>query len=308
MEKESKPQKISLEILEKYNYLSSGIGFEIDAAKLLGGNIRNLEKLWSFCAVPMTNRIYNDPPKKVINDHRDDVHIEIKKIGITLFSILFNFYHSKEYIKDSNKNILRFNYFYIHAATVCDLLEGLIYRFLYLFDYLNESEITNLITSEKINRIRTYIKEFVENDECKELSYPKNREIMKNILIKFFNNENLLEHYLQAQKNILDYRNLIVHQSFVSFIEFNGKSIFPKRNFIDYYKIKLHATYEINKITDLEKNSNFEVVNDLLNNDFDNLIINVENIFSILVKKFKKIVYEDQNPKILKMYNIKVID
>ena len=43
MEKE--PEKISFKMLENYNYLNSGIGFEIEATKLFGDKIRNLEEL-----------------------------------------------------------------------------------------------------------------------------------------------------------------------------------------------------------------------------------------------------------------------
>lgn len=292
---------ISLSKLDNYNYLTHGIEFEKEAWGVLHEKFHVLEEFWKFFGVPMTNRILNDPSKS-FNDHREDVNDEIKKIGITNYTILFNIFCAKKYLDTFDGNILKFQYFYIHLGITCDLIESLIFRVMHLLDFLDSKKVIAL----KINKIidlKNHISDFVNNDECKYLHHSSNRNLLKPILYKFFNSR-VIENYLKFSKSISDYRNIVIHQAFVSFIDYNGKYIFPKRKKINYYKIKLHAEYEISKMTDREKIRNFKIVTELLNEDFNNLSIIVNNIYSKLIEKFKYAFFTKKNQKILKFYNV----
>jgi hypothetical protein len=288
--------------LKDFKYSVNGIGFEKDAWIVLQVKFQVLEEFWKLFVVPMTNRILNDSEKS-FNDHREDVDIKIKKIGITNFTILFNIFMAKKYLDEFHGDILQFQYFYIHLGIVCDLIKSLIFRVMHLLEYLDNQEVIDLRIN--INNLKNYINDFVNQDECKCLNYASSRELLKPILGRFFNSR-IIEDYLKFSKSISDYRNIIIHQAFVSFIEYKGKYIFPKRETIDSYKTKLHEEYEIAKMTDEEKIRDFIIVDELLNEDFNNLSIIINNIFSKLIEKFRYAFFVEKNQKILNFYNVTV--
>lgn len=291
---------ISLSILQGYSYEVDGIETEQKARKLFEDKFKNLEEFWKLFIVPMTRRILKEPSA----DHREDVDDKIKKIGVTTFSILYHVYYSKIYL-DSFLNpppsSLYFQYFYIHASTACDLIKGLVYRVISLVNFLNDEKIKDTFTRKDICKFGNWFNEYVRNNKCKRLE--KDPELK--VFSLFFDSE-IYKDLSDFHDLINEYRNVIVHSVFVTFVYDNGRYIFPIKKALKNYIIKLHAQYEIDRLTEVVKARDFEVIEKIMTDDFNDLHSKIENILEKLTNSLKKAMFFDKDQEILDLYNIRI--
>ncbi len=283
-------------MLSHFNYNDEGNNFE----KLHWDHIKNdffrIEELWKYF-VPMTNRIilnYND---KYYTDHRKDVDIKIKKIAVTNFLVFFHIVCSKESFT-SPPDMKYFKYFYINLGIICDLINSMFYRIIQLFDILNTPKITNKFDKNIITELIKQIEIFVENDENTNLENKKHKRLIAKVLEILFNNRQIVDDYIDFSKSVSCYRNVIVHQADIHPIPYEDEFIIPNKDKIDDYKIRLHAAYEIEKISNLEKTRDFKEVGALLKEDFNRLSININNLWERIISIFDTEIFTNKNKRV----------
>lgn len=304
MNQKPSPVKISKLMLSKFNYDDEGNDFE----KLYWPSIKNrflkIEELWKYF-VPMTNRVILNKNDNYYTDHREDVDIKIKKIAIVNFSIFFHIICAKESF-NSPADMKFFKYFYINLGVICDLINSIFYRIIHLFDILKTPMITNNLDINKINQLGNQIEIFIENDENTNLESKEQKKLIANILKYFFHNNQIIDDYINFSKSVSIYRNVIVHQANIHPIPYKGEFIVPNEDKINDYKIRLHAAYEIERISDLEKTRDFKEVGTLLKEDFNRLSININNLWERIISIFDTEIFANKNKRILNLYNITV--
>jgi len=304
MNQKPSPAKISKLTLLKFNYDDEGNDFEKLYWPSIKDKFSEIENLWKFF-VPMTNRVVLDRNDKYYYDHREDVDIKIKKMAISNFLIFFHIICSMESFH-SPANMKCFKYFYINLGIICDLINNILYRLINILEFLDASVILGNIDKNKISELKEQLEVFVEKDENPKLENKDHKKLVGKVLGYLFKDSQIINNYSDFSTSISRYRNIIVHQSNIHPIPYKGEFIVPNEDRIDDYKIRMHAAYEIERITDLEKERDFKEVGELLRKDFDKLSENINNIWKKIILIFEEEIFNNRNLKILSLYNIEI--
>ena len=142
--------------------------------------------------------------------------------------------------------------------------------------------------------------------------FRKFREKLNSLVskIKIIDKSNLnYKALINYSKDIKKYRNRIVHFSEIHPIKFNwsNKAYVVRKEKIDEYLIKMHMTSVMNKLTKDDIGKDFMDVSLICNGDFEKLCEILNKSFKDINKEIIKIMYEDKNQELLKLFKIEVI-
>jgi hypothetical protein len=190
-------------------------------------------------------------------DTRPEVSHEVKAIGLTHYSILLELYYAYNHLEEKNTDF--FEDFLVHLASIADLVDDLVKELACLLKRVKgeDCRIKKFSEDEFIKKSKEYYRQNYDDDYEYYFNAGKYKSALKEILTKSDIPENFLKSFTERKKFktfiglIRQYRNIIVHRTFVLTIEQSD----------EYFVPRIEKIKELNLYDDVKKaalDSNFK--------------------------------------------------
>ncbi len=232
-----------IKFIESASYSKNGESNERLHGAILAQAFPNSEKFWKYFIVPLTNRL----DTTITNPHiaiqtRPGTSTDLHDIGSFHYSLFYNFLLAQ--LSLTTKHPSYFESFYTHLGSICDSAEELLIK-IYLL--IHECSNTHSDILEKLSKVDFLViagKWYDENYQNVYDHYlsigkppPMKLPMRSSVLEEYFGRLPAWKNYKRLSQKIKEYRNVIVHNYQIAFIQFpNGISYVPKKENIKKYK------------------------------------------------------------------------
>ena len=301
-------KKKLIEITNIVSFENNGDSNEQKYSEIINNNFNNCEKFWKKIIVPQTNRIENSQERNI--SKRKNISEDLKKVADIHYSIFNHFIFAHNHY--AKIIISSFEDFYYHIGTICDLAESLMLHCFFIISDCKNIKIKKIEELSKDDFLnlagewyeKNYLKLY-DNYFRKGKSIPLNLPSRKNILEEYFFDSKEYVEYLKYARKIREFRNIIAHDQIIGRIKEEGNILAPNLSCIHKYR---RWEDVVNVINDQKKiKRDFSEISLHMKNSMDELQNLLNQIWVILIDDFKKLIYEDENPKMLQKYNIQYI-
>ncbi|MBL7824486.1 MAG: hypothetical protein JNK69_13845 [Saprospiraceae bacterium] len=270
----------------------------------------NSEFFWKRFITPLTDRF----PDYSGIDIRNNVDPRVKHLVSIHYSIFINLAYAHLCLDVKGRQDSYFENFYTHLCSVCDLTEEFLFQIYTIIYEIENNQAYQLKKMTLIDYIKYCIKIY-RNDYNKlyniHLQNGKNQRVKiipsADILYEYFK-PSKLDSYNKAYKDykrisnpIREYRNVIVHNILVGSCQDEaGNDYVPNKYKISEYKWwhKIREKIDINDLKDFVLKE-YKMKNDLL--ELETIL---QKLWSKPIEDFDTLLYRDQNPYFLKLFDI----
>lgn len=230
-------------IVAQNSYLFTGAGPERAFGSHLSIHFPNSEYYWKHFIVPGTNRIATaERNGRDLAGVRDGVSQDIRDIGSFHYSIFLNLVYAGQFLTSNPEMV--FEYFYIHLAITCDLVEEFLQRvhFLVLECMEKKCRVSTMLTKEEF---LTYAGEWYDEkyEQLFEHYFSKGKKCSINIpsihhiLKEYFGTFAPWKKFKTLALQIRTYRNAIVHHHKLALpLDASGFRYIPRHDKLNQYK------------------------------------------------------------------------
>jgi len=297
-------------IISDFTYQKDGDHYEKKYGDMISSTFPNSESFWKSFITPMTNRVDYDiirVEEKI--RARKAISTDLIDISIIHYSVFLNLVYAENCL--ITKHLSYFENFYTHLGSICDLAEELITQ-IYFITLECESKETEILQRLSKTKYIELAKEWYDNHYTSAYAHYLSKgktapfKIIgrTNILDEYFGSCQKWKNYSKLALQIRTYRNVIVHNTQIgSHITAEGNLV-PKKNKIADYK-KWYKVFDV-KTDKLSKD--FIERNTQMQQDIDDLKTTLNELWIKPIEHFNKLLYIEQNPSLLKKYDIEIIE
>lgn len=293
-------------LTNSFTYKSNGDQHEMQRGHLVTDLFSNSEYFWKLFITPITNRV----DLSIINPNeqiraRKNISLDIEDLSIIHYSVFLNLIYAQNCL--ATKHLSYFENFYTHLGSVCDLTEEFIER-LYFITLECEEKETEVLQRLSITKFLELAKEwynkYYSSSYTHYLSKGKTAPVKligrSNILCEYFAKSKEWKDYSNLALQIRTYRNVIVHNTQIG-SRITSQGIFvPRKEEIGNYK-KWHQVFAVSQDKFLK---DFIERDTQMQQDLADLKVALNNLWLKPIQHFDRLLYVDQNPRLLKKYDI----
>lgn len=309
------------EYLDKFTYRNSGDLLEVENWDLISG-FPNHEIFWRKLIVPMTMRIETDFENSIM--FRSYVENRLLRLAMTHYSILFNLLHAHHKLISIKKseNDDDFTNFCTNLSSACDLVEDLIVSMCVIKNEINEKTYSDMIAKIKScsefiiseeKQMEGYERLLLESEnyfwDKGHFSFKLPLEISRMNLVEYFFEDigcgKELKKYSKICSAIRCYRNTLVHnvKTFGLYTDGGTRKKIYKPSEVG----KLRGRNWLEMMQRIDKyytDGSFDYMSTIAEEMIGQLERVLNDIWGCLIRDFRKYLFEDQNSRLLKMYNL----
>jgi len=293
-----------------FTYKVDGDLHEINSGHLVTDLFPNSESFWKFFVTPITNRVdikitnHNDKIRS-----RTTISTDIVDLSIIHYSVFLNLVYAN--VSLTTKHLSYFENFYAHLGSVCDLAEELLTQLYFITLECEEKEtevLQRLSKTKYLELAKDWYDKYYSNAHTHYLSKGKTVPFKiigrTNVLNEYFENQLEWKVYSKLALQIRTYRNVIVHNTQIG-SHITPQGIFvPKKNKIGDYK-KWYQVFAVKQDKFLK---DFIERDSQMQQDLNDLKTALNNLWLKPIQHFNRLLYIDNNSKLLKKYDIEIHD
>lgn len=234
-------------LLRQASFQFNGDSYEKNFGGLVVQRFPNCELFWKLFVVPLTERISDYP--NALTDQirpRQGVDPQLEDIANTNYTTFLNLVYAHIHLQTDMLSSLED--FYAHLGSTCDLVETFLERWFFLLikcrgekcktlQQLSRDDFIQMAGEWYDNAYLNLYEHYLSKGKSIPINIPSRKNVIKELFIKYLNNDNLRKQYIEFSQSIRQFRNVVIHDVQVGRLVDNSGNIYiPRPKAISNYK------------------------------------------------------------------------
>jgi len=295
-----------ISLTQSFSYRSYGDHYEKTHGHLIINHFPNIEIFWRDYITLITKRIENPHSEPSVYIHqRDRISQDLRDLASYHYSVFKNLLYAEDCLK--NKHMSYFENFYAHLGSACDLAEEFFITLYFIalecdgkktriLEKMSEGEFIALAKKWYKEHYASSYEHYLRKGKAKSANLITREDIVG----EFFHKSSIWKAYFTTANQIRAYRNVVVHNTQIGYINDGGRDYVPKRAVIQNYK----KWQQVFSATPERRRLDFVFRDEQMRTDLTELKERLNALWVKPLREINRLIYIDANSNMLAKYDI----